>query len=209
MLDALGMWSGWCTGLSLHSSPPWRPSQTSSLPGNLSHFNPSWWSTPSRQISILNGCIFRIDGSPTSKYSHFKSAQIPSSPYTKCRWFPLYYEMKIIVLIYLLSPYTHGSSILYRKFVHPTLVRRFVNIPVYFMSVVWTWMLKEKRIEWNFSAICLLSPYIHCSGKRGSTLCSSLLRPRATTQQWSWASVAFGLSLFLVYTTHPYTSLHH
>jgi len=39
-------------------------------------------------------------------------------------WFPLYYEMKIIVLIYLLSPYTHGSSILYRKFVHPTLVQR-------------------------------------------------------------------------------------
>ena len=40
------------------------------------------------------------------------------------RWFPLYYEMKIIVLVYLLSPYTHGSSILYRKFVHPTLVQR-------------------------------------------------------------------------------------
>jgi len=39
-------------------------------------------------------------------------------------WFPLYYEMKIIVLVYLLSPYTHGSSILYRKFVHPTLVQR-------------------------------------------------------------------------------------
>ena len=52
------------------------------------------------------------------------------------RWFPLYYEMKIIVLIYLLSPYTHGSSILYRKFVHPTLVRRFVHIPVHLPSDV-------------------------------------------------------------------------
>lgn len=39
-------------------------------------------------------------------------------------WFPLYYEIKIVLLIWLLSPATHGSSILYRKFVHPALVRR-------------------------------------------------------------------------------------
>jgi len=39
-------------------------------------------------------------------------------------WFPLYYEFKILLLVYLLSPYTSGSSILYRKFVHPALMRR-------------------------------------------------------------------------------------
>lgn len=39
-------------------------------------------------------------------------------------WFPFYFEIKIILLIWLLSPATHGSSILYRKFVHPALVRR-------------------------------------------------------------------------------------
>jgi len=39
-------------------------------------------------------------------------------------WFPLYYEFKILLLVYLLSPYTAGSSILYRKFVHPALMRR-------------------------------------------------------------------------------------
>jgi len=39
-------------------------------------------------------------------------------------WFPFYYEIKIILLIWLLSPATKGSSLLYRKFVHPALVRR-------------------------------------------------------------------------------------
>ncbi|XP_072353676.1 receptor expression-enhancing protein 1-like isoform X1 [Scyliorhinus torazame] len=36
-------------------------------------------------------------------------------------WFPFYYELKIAFVIWLLSPYTKGSSVLYRKFVHPTL----------------------------------------------------------------------------------------
>ena len=39
-------------------------------------------------------------------------------------WFPFYYEIKILFLIWMLSPATNGSSMLYRKFVHPTLVRR-------------------------------------------------------------------------------------
>ncbi|KAK3858153.1 hypothetical protein Pcinc_035636 [Petrolisthes cinctipes] len=39
-------------------------------------------------------------------------------------WFPFYYELKILVVLWLLSPATRGSSILYRKFVHPWLARR-------------------------------------------------------------------------------------
>jgi len=39
-------------------------------------------------------------------------------------WFPFYYEIKIFLIIWLLSPATKGSSLLYRKFVHPYLVRR-------------------------------------------------------------------------------------
>lgn len=38
--------------------------------------------------------------------------------------FPFYYEIKIILVIWLLSPATKGSSILYRKFVHPMLSSR-------------------------------------------------------------------------------------
>ncbi|XP_063781078.1 receptor expression-enhancing protein 1 isoform X2 [Pseudophryne corroboree] len=36
-------------------------------------------------------------------------------------WLPFYYELKIAFVAWLLSPYTKGSSLLYRKFVHPTL----------------------------------------------------------------------------------------
>ncbi|XP_064631764.1 receptor expression-enhancing protein 2-like isoform X3 [Lineus longissimus] len=39
-------------------------------------------------------------------------------------WIPFYYEIKIVFVIWLLSPATRGSSILYRKFVHPQLMKR-------------------------------------------------------------------------------------
>jgi len=48
---------------------------------------------------------------------------------------PFYYEIKIFVLIYLLAPATNGSSILYRKFVHPALVRREERIDAMLESV--------------------------------------------------------------------------
>jgi len=42
-------------------------------------------------------------------------------------WFPFYYEVKILFLIWLISPVSRGSlgsSILYRRFVHPSLLAR-------------------------------------------------------------------------------------
>ena len=39
-------------------------------------------------------------------------------------WFPLYYECKILFLIWLLSPATRGSTMLYRQVIHPTLISR-------------------------------------------------------------------------------------
>lgn len=36
-------------------------------------------------------------------------------------WLPFYYELKILFVLWLLSPWTKGASILYRKWVHPTL----------------------------------------------------------------------------------------
>ncbi|XP_067928570.1 receptor expression-enhancing protein 1-like isoform X2 [Watersipora subatra] len=43
-------------------------------------------------------------------------------------WFPFYYELKIIFVIWLLSPVTKGSSVLYRKCVHPELLKREAEI---------------------------------------------------------------------------------
>ena len=39
-------------------------------------------------------------------------------------WFPLYYECKIVLLVWLLSPATRGSTLLYRQVIHPALVSR-------------------------------------------------------------------------------------
>jgi len=38
-------------------------------------------------------------------------------------WLPFYYEVKVALVFWLLSPATKGSSTLYRKFVHPMLTR--------------------------------------------------------------------------------------
>jgi len=46
-------------------------------------------------------------------------------------WLPLYYEIKIVFLIWLLSPATKGSSILYRRFVHPRLMKHEKKIDKY------------------------------------------------------------------------------
>jgi len=46
-------------------------------------------------------------------------------------WFPFYYEIKIVLVIWLLSPATKGSSILYRNFVHPALTKREQEIDEY------------------------------------------------------------------------------
>ncbi|XP_067628200.1 uncharacterized protein ReepA isoform X3 [Eurosta solidaginis] len=46
-------------------------------------------------------------------------------------WFPFYYEVKVIIVLWLLSPATKGSSTLYRKFVHPMLTRREQEIDEY------------------------------------------------------------------------------
>ncbi|KAK6493714.1 receptor expression-enhancing protein 1-like [Huso huso] len=47
-----------------------------------------------------------------------------------CR-IPFYYELKIAFVVWLLSPYTKGSSVLYRKFVHPTLTSKEKEIDEY------------------------------------------------------------------------------
>ena len=39
-------------------------------------------------------------------------------------WFPFYYEIKILFILWVLSPATRGSSLLYKKLVHPMLQSR-------------------------------------------------------------------------------------
>lgn len=46
-------------------------------------------------------------------------------------WIPFYYELKILFVLWLLSPATKGASILYRKFIHPQLAKREKEIDTY------------------------------------------------------------------------------
>jgi receptor expression-enhancing protein 1/2/3/4 len=39
-------------------------------------------------------------------------------------WFPFYYEIKIVFILWVLSPATRGSSLLYKKLVHPMLTSK-------------------------------------------------------------------------------------
>ncbi|CAI9595630.1 unnamed protein product [Staurois parvus] len=55
--------------------------------------------------------------------------------------FPLYYELKIAFVIWLLSPYTRGASLLYRKFLHPLLSSKEREIDEYIVQA------KEKGYE--------------------------------------------------------------
>jgi len=46
-------------------------------------------------------------------------------------WLPFYYELKILFVLWLLSPATKGASIVYRKIVHPQLSKREKDIDSY------------------------------------------------------------------------------
>ncbi|XP_068162342.1 receptor expression-enhancing protein 3 [Antennarius striatus] len=56
-------------------------------------------------------------------------------------WFPLYYELKVAVVIWLLSPYTRGASLIYRKCLHPLLSSKEKEIDDYIVQA------KEKSYE--------------------------------------------------------------
>ncbi|XP_066538417.1 receptor expression-enhancing protein 3a [Hoplias malabaricus] len=56
-------------------------------------------------------------------------------------WFPLYYELKVAFVIWLLSPYTRGASLIYRKFLHPLLASKERDIDDYIIQA------KERSYE--------------------------------------------------------------
>lgn len=43
-------------------------------------------------------------------------------------WFPFYYEIKIIFILWLIYPATRGSKFIYREFLHPMLIKCEVDI---------------------------------------------------------------------------------
>ncbi|NWU93913.1 REEP4 protein, partial [Upupa epops] len=81
-------------------------------------------------------------------------------------WFPFYYEVKMAFVIWLLSPYTRGASLLYRKFIHPTLSRKEQDIDAYIIQA------RERSYE----------AMVHF-GKRGLNLAATAAVQAATKSQ--------------------------
>jgi len=46
-------------------------------------------------------------------------------------WFPFYYTVKVLFVLWLSMPYTKGSTIIYRKFIHPNFSRREQEIDMF------------------------------------------------------------------------------
>uniref|UniRef100_A0A671EWD3 Receptor expression-enhancing protein n=1 Tax=Rhinolophus ferrumequinum TaxID=59479 RepID=A0A671EWD3_RHIFE len=94
-------------------------------------------------------------------------------------WFPFYYELKMAFVLWLLSPYTKGASLLYRKFVHPSLSRHEKEIDTYIVQA------KERSYETVLSV-----------GKRGLNIAATAAVQAATkgTEQGACRTVTVRMS---------------
>lgn len=99
--------------------------------------------------------------------------------------FPFYFELKIAFVIWLLSPYTKGSSVLYRKFVHPTLSNKErVRAPLKTICV------PSLMVNCLFAIVWLL-PLLCCRRSM-----STLLRPKTGAMR-PWWGLESGVSTWL------------
>ncbi|XP_050839005.1 receptor expression-enhancing protein 4 [Serinus canaria] len=85
-------------------------------------------------------------------------------------WLPFYYEVKMAFVIWLLSPYTRGASLLYRRFVHPMLARREKDIDAFLV----------RACECGYETALRF-------GKRGLTLAATAAVQAATKSQGALA----------------------
>ncbi|XP_038677708.1 receptor expression-enhancing protein 3 [Scyliorhinus canicula] len=82
-------------------------------------------------------------------------------------WFPLYYELKVAFVIWLLSPYTRGASLLYRKFLHPLLSSRERDIDEYISQAKdrsYDTMVKFGKQSLNLAATAAVSAAVKSQG---------------------------------------------
>lgn len=80
-------------------------------------------------------------------------------------WLPFYYEMKVLVVLWVLSPATEGSSVLYRNFVHPMLNKREKVV------LIFDFFPKRHISPWHFMRFRLqeIDEYINQAKEKGYT----------------------------------------
>lgn len=81
--------------------------------------------------------------------------------------FPLYYELKIAFVIWLLSPYTRGASLIYRKCLHPLLSsRERVHPSVHPRVMQVTLVCSQFNCVLKCNCLPLGNRWVHCAGQR-------------------------------------------
>ncbi|ETN66041.1 hypothetical protein AND_002175 [Anopheles darlingi] len=94
-------------------------------------------------------------------------------------WFPFYYEIKVIIVLWLLSPATRGSSTLYRKFVHPMLTRREQEIDDYINQAKekgYTAVLQLGSKGVNYATNVIMQTAIKAFGTKAHTPVHGMMR---------------------------------
>uniref|UniRef100_V9KQ22 Receptor expression-enhancing protein n=1 Tax=Callorhinchus milii TaxID=7868 RepID=V9KQ22_CALMI len=100
-------------------------------------------------------------------------------------WFPLYYELKVAFVIWLLSPYTRGASLLYRKFLHPLLSSRERDIDDYIVQAKergYNSMVKFGKQGLNLAATAAVSAAVKSQGAITERLRSLSMHDLTTIQ---------------------------
>ncbi|XP_014384620.1 PREDICTED: receptor expression-enhancing protein 2 isoform X2 [Myotis brandtii] len=145
------MWAGQGAGWALRRDPPRRPRRTSTRLGTQEGESRGEGQALRSKAHARDSRL--VFGTLYPAYSSYKAVKTKNvKEYVKwmmywivfaffttaetltdivLSWFPFYFELKIAFVIWLLSPYTKGSSVLYRKFVHPTLSNKEKEIDEY------------------------------------------------------------------------------
>lgn len=100
-------------------------------------------------------------------------------------WFPLYYELKVAFVIWLLSPYTRGAGVLYRKFLHPLLSSREREIDEYISQAKdrsYDTMVKFGKQGLNLAATAAVSAAVKSQGAITEKLRSLSMHDLTTIQ---------------------------
>ncbi|KAK6328041.1 hypothetical protein J4Q44_G00000190 [Coregonus suidteri] len=91
---------------------------------------------------MISRTVVLVFGTLYPAYYSYKAVKTKNvKEYVRWMMFPLYYEIKIAFVIWLLSPYTRGAGLIYRKCLHPLLSSREREIDEYIVQA------KERSYE--------------------------------------------------------------